>query len=62
MAIATEMYCDACGETIHRSKAISKTTMELLAKVDGWSVGKYHLCPECKAKGVKRLKKEGWLH
>lgn len=62
MAIATEMYCDGCGALRHFNGAVGKNLMERLARKDGWSIGKYHLCPECKEKGIIRLKKEGWLY
>ena len=61
MAIATEMYCDACGEIRHLNGSVGKNLMERLARKDGWQIGKYHLCPECKDKGITRLRKEGWI-
>jgi len=61
MAIATEMYCDGCGALRHYSGSVGKVLMERMARKDGWQIGKYHLCQECKAKGVNCLKKEGWI-
>jgi Fe2+ or Zn2+ uptake regulation protein len=60
MALATEMYCDGCGEIRHFNNCIGKVAMERWARQDGWSIGKYHLCPECRKK-KSQLIKEGWL-
>ena len=60
MAIATEMYCDGCGETRHYSGSVSKGLMQRLARADGWSIGKWDLCPACKENKAKLIK-EGWI-
>lgn len=60
MALATEMYCDGCGEIRHYSGCVTKSLMQRLARKDGWSIGKYDLCPECRKK-KSQLIKEGWL-
>lgn len=60
MALATEMYCDGCGEIRHFHGCVGKLLMERLARKDGWSVSKYHLCPECRTK-KSQLIKDGWL-
>lgn len=60
MALATEMYCDGCGEIRHFNSCIGRTVMERMARKDGWSVGKYHLCPVCR-KNKKQLIKDGWI-
>jgi len=61
MARATEMYCDGCGKIRHYSGCVCNIHMEKLARKDGWSIGKWDLCPDCK-KQKQKLKREGWIH
>lgn len=61
MAMATEMYCDGCGEIRHYNGCVGKILMVRLARKDGWSIGKWDLCPSCKNQ-KHRLKREGWIH
>lgn len=61
MSISTEMHCDACGELLFKHGAVGRVYMEKKARKEGWQIGKYHLCPKCKKKGISQLKKEGWL-
>lgn len=60
MAKATEVYCDGCGETLHIHGIWNKGSITLYARKNGWSVGKYDLCPNCKGRRAQ-LKKEGWI-
>lgn len=61
MAMATEMYCDGCGAIRHYNGCIGKVYMKRWARKDGWSIGKWDLCPNCKNQ-KHRLKREGWIH
>lgn len=61
MAFCTEIVCEGCDECISRTKICSKERMTLIARSDGWSVGKdLQLCHYCR-KNKKRLKEEGWI-
>lgn len=60
MSFETTIHCDGCGEPLYWSKIISKASVVARARKDGWSIGKNHLCPECRKKKSK-LKKEGWI-
>ncbi len=60
MAIATEIYCDGCGDTLHYNGCVGKNLMQRLARKNGWSIGKYDLCPKCKS-NRNHLIKNGWL-
>lgn len=60
MAFCTEIVCDACNDCITRGTLCTKGKIIHIARKAGWSVGKYHLCPECRGKR-KQLIKEGWL-
>lgn len=61
MGFCTEIVCDACSVCITRGAIESKGHMISLARKQGWSVGKYHLCPECKKKRIQLIK-DGWLN
>lgn len=61
MAFCTEIVCDACSDCITKGRLCTKGQMIRNARDQGWSIGKYHLCPECKKKR-KQLIKEGWLN
>lgn len=63
MSFEVDIHCDGCGETIyicHHDRVVTKGLMIRKARKHGWSIGKYHLCPECRKKRNK-LKAEGWL-
>lgn len=60
MCFETAIYCDGCGEALNWGKVISKTTIVAIARRNGWSIGKNHLCTECRKKKSK-LKMEGWI-
>ena len=57
----TTIICDGCGGVISYAQIVNKTGMTMTARKKGWSIGKYHLCPECKKKR-SQLKKEGRLN
>ncbi len=58
VSLETAIHCDGCGETLCWRKVISKATIVAVAREYGWSIGKYHLCPQCK-KLKSKLIKEG---
>ncbi len=60
MAFCTEIVCDGCSFYITKSRILSKEQMIHIAREAGWSIGKYHLCPECRKKR-HQLIKDGWL-
>ena len=63
MSFETDIYCDGCGEVIFycaHDSVSTKGGMIRQARKQGWSIGKYHLCPKCK-KNRTKLKKEGWI-
>lgn len=60
LAFCTEIVCDGCSNTITRGTIVTKGRMIQLARSEGWSVGKFALCPDCKQKR-RQLIKEGWL-
>lgn len=61
MGFCTEMVCDVCTTCITRTTIMTKKDMIRIARNQGWSVGKYHLCPDCKKKR-SQLIKDGWLN
>lgn len=61
MGFCTEIVCDGCSGVIHKNRIVSKGLMTSIARKQGWSVGKYTLCLECK-KNKAKLKKDGWLN
>lgn len=61
MAMATEMYCDGCNKVIHHDSIRTKGSMIRSARKQGWSVGKWDLCPYCR-KNKKKLKEQGYIH
>ena len=61
MAFCTEIVCDACATCITRGTIVTKGGMIRDARTRGWSIGKYHLCPECRKKR-RQLIKENWLN
>ena len=60
MSFETSVYCDGCGDTVYILSIAPKWMIVKRARENGWSIGKYHLCPECKKKR-RQLKKDGWL-
>lgn len=60
MSFCTEIVCDGCCDCITIGKICTKSQMIHNARANNWSIGKYHLCPECKKKR-KQLIKDGWL-
>ena len=60
MGFCTEIVCDACSNCLTRGRIVTKGSMVRMARGQGWSVGKYHLCPDCK-KIRRKLIKDGWL-
>ena len=61
MGFCTEVVCDGCADVIHRNRILSKGLITRIARKEGWSIGKYTLCPKCK-KNRAKLKKDGWLN
>lgn len=61
MSFETAVHCEGCGDTYYICDIVPKRLMVKKARDYGWSIGKYHLCPECKKKR-SQLKKEGWLN
>lgn len=50
--------CDKCGRVQEYSAIISKHGLTMVARRDGWSVGTYVLCPNCRrGKKKKELQK-----
>ena len=60
MGFYTEIVCEGCSTCITIGSIATKGSMRRIARKNGWSVGKYHLCPDCR-KNRKKLVKEGWL-
>lgn len=60
MSYETAVHCDGCGDTLYFLNIIPKWLIISKARESGWSMGKYHLCHECR-KNRNKLKKEGWL-
>lgn len=52
--------CDGCGLQQQSHIIMPKNRLIVLAKQEGWSIGKYHLCPFCKKK-MKELIEGGYL-
>lgn len=64
MSFETDIHCDSCGASVyicHHDYVATKKIMIKKARENGWAIGKYHLCPDCKGKREK-LKKDGWLN
>lgn len=57
----TAIICDGCGGAIAYADNVHKCILVMIAREKGWSIGKYHLCPDCK-KMRKKLKKDGVLN
>lgn len=49
MAFLSVIECDACENRIEWQSTVSKKVIGNVARhMYGWSIGKYHLCDECK--------------
>ena len=53
--LKTGCYCDQCGKeysytACYKDFLPSKAQLIRLIRVNGWSVGKYILCPNCRRK------------
>ena len=48
MAFRKLIECDGCSTYMDYSKYVNISIMTKDARAKGWSVGKWHLCPECK--------------
>lgn len=44
----TAIQCDGCGLEMFFNSIVSKWLIVNIARKEGWSVGKWHLCPKCK--------------
>lgn len=42
--------CDICGATIGYNGIVGKKYLILFAREKGWTIGKYHKCPQCNKK------------
>ena len=51
---ATSIFCDKCGCGLQFSSIEPKWFVVKKAREDGWSVGKRHLCPECRSELKER--------
>lgn len=60
MSFKTSICCDGCGDSLYCMDILTKQYITSSAREFGWSVGKYHLCPECKKKRAALIK-EGYL-
>lgn len=45
--IVASIICDKCGERISWEH-VGKTHVIRFARMRGWSIGKKHLCPNCR--------------
>lgn len=45
------IYCDKCKKGFYVENIVSKWMMVNKARELGWTIGKMHLCPNCKRKG-----------
>ena len=50
---ATIIFCDKCGIGLQFSSIEPKWFVIKKARENGWSVGKRHLCPECRGEKKK---------
>ena len=49
-AVETVITCDSCRRSYVTAGCIGITDLKRLLKTNGWSVGKYIKCPECRPK------------
>lgn len=52
----TSIFCDCCGSGFSFPDVVSKKVMVSVARKDGWSIGKQHLCPKCREMAKERKK------
>lgn len=52
----TSIFCDCCGNGFSFPDVVSKKVMVSVARKDGWSIGKQHLCPKCREMAKERKK------
>ena len=57
MGFISGICCDGCGLEMYFESIEPKYMIVDRARKNGWSVGKLHLCPQCR-KNKKELKKE----
>lgn len=60
MGFITGIQCDGCGLEMFFASIEPKWLITDRARKEGWSIGKWHLCPECK-KHRRELIKDGTL-
>lgn len=53
----TSVICDKCSEKLSYRDNIHKNIMIMLARDHGWTMGKYHLFPNCKNRN-RQIKKQ----
>lgn len=56
---ATIIFCDKCGIGIQFSSIEPKWFVIKKARDNGWSIGKQHLCPECRDGSRKECERDG---
>lgn len=54
----TSISCDRCGYGFSYPNIEPKWFMTKVAREEGWSVGKKHLCPNCRGKITKKSERE----
>lgn len=55
MAVYAVIECDRCGKTSWYGH-IGKTYILKWSRENGWSIGKQHLCPNCRKKKTTTTK------
>ena len=60
MGFITGIQCDGCGLEMFFASIEPKWLLVDRARKEGWSIGKWNLCPECK-KHRRELAKDGML-
>lgn len=50
----TSIFCDKRGCGVAVKDIATKRLMVFWARENGWSIGKRHLCPNCRAKRKRR--------
>ena len=51
--LVTTVFCDKCGIGLWFRGIVPKWLVVKKAREYGWSIGKRHLCPECRDRGRK---------
>lgn len=52
--IRTSIICDRCGCSFSLHNIVPKYLIIDFARENSWSVGKYHLCPDCRKNGKNK--------